>query len=611
MEEQTNQTTEVAFSDFDIVDIPKDAKSTMKRLLAQLFKQKAALLVIGLATIISIGLFALTPLLMGQAIDALVNVIQARGYGGGAAELSRILLKPLLLLFAAYLLSALFSFFQEYTMASVGEKLVLALRQQLSEKITRLPLRYYDRHSTGELLSRTTNDLDRVAEVLKTGLLQFVNGTFNIVLSLVIMLLHNVLLTVLIVLAMSISVLATRWISKKNFEVAAANQAVLGELNGQIEELYTGNLIIKSFNQQERAIKTVFDISQRQYEANRSAQFVMFAIYPAIRFLTQLGFVLTAIVGGIFVVGGTMTIGIVQAFLQYVNQISEPIAQASYFINSFQAALASAERVFEVLDEEEERPDDASVSAVARTRGEVRFEHVRFGYQPESPLMTDVSFTVKPNQLVAIVGPTGAGKTTLVNLLMRFYELDGGRILLDGRDIGTLSKSELRKMVGMVLQDTWLFQGSITANIAYGRMEATRAEIVAAARAACCDHFIRTLPEGYDTVIASEDGSLSQGEMQLLTIARALLANPALLILDEATSSVDTRTEVAVQKAMTEIMKGKTSFVIAHRLSTIKAADVILVMKDGNIIEQGTHAELLAWDSFYASMYNSQFSEGA
>jgi ATP-binding cassette subfamily B protein len=609
MEEQQSQVTEAAFSDFDIVDVPRDAKKAMKRLLMILFKQKVAMAVVGLSTIVSIGLFAVTPLIMGQAIDALVSFIQTEGYGGGASRLAEILLKPVLLLFGAYLLSAAFSFVQEYTMASVGEKLVLALRKQLSEKITRLPLRYYDAHQTGDLLSRTTNDLDRVAEVLKTGLLQFVNGSFNIVLSIVIMLIQNALLTGLIVLAMSISVIATKWISKKNFEVASTNQEVLGELNGQIEELYSGNLIIKSFNQQESAIDTVFDISQRQYEANRTAQFVLFAIYPAIRFLTQLGFVMTAIVGGIFVVRGTMTIGIVQAFLQYVNQISEPIAQASYFINSFQAALASAERVFEVLDEEEEHQDHNCSAAILQTRGEVTFEHVRFGYQPDSVLMKDVSFTVKPNEMVAIVGPTGAGKTTLVNLLMRFYELDGGRILLDGQDIRKLSKSELRKMVGMVLQDTWLFNGTIAANIAYGKMAATREEIVAAARAARCDHFIRTLPEGYDTVISSEDGSISQGEMQLLTIARAMLANPALMILDEATSSVDTRTEVEVQKAMAQIMKGKTSFVIAHRLSTIKAADVILVMKDGNIIEKGTHGELLARDSFYASMYNSQFSE--
>jgi ATP-binding cassette subfamily B protein len=494
-------------------------------------------------------------------------------------------------------------------MASVGEKLVLSLRQKISEKITKLPLRYYDSHQTGDLLSRTTNDLDRVAEVLKTGLLQFINGMVNIVVSIVVMLSLNAFLTVLILLSMSISVVVTKWISARNFKVSLDNQSVLGELNGQIEEMFTGNLIIKTFNRQEAVSEMVKAISQRQYEANKKAQFVMFAIYPVIRFLTQLGFVMTAIVGGILVVNNTMTIGIVQAFLQYVNQISEPITQSSYFLNSFQAAMASAERVFDVLDEEEELPDRPSLQAVPKTQGAVTFENVQFGYLPEKLLMKGVSLTVKPNEMVAIVGPTGAGKTTLVNLLMRFYELNGGRILIDDIDIRELSKSQLRKIVGMVLQDTWLFNGTIAENIAYGKMDATREEIVAAATASRCDHFIRTLPKGYDTVIAGEDGSLSQGEMQLLTIARVMLVNPTLLILDEATSSVDTRTEEAVQNAMAQIMEGKTSFVIAHRLSTIKSADMILVMKDGDIIEKGTHEGLLAEKTFYRQMYESQFAE--
>lgn len=336
----------------------------------------------------------------------------------------------------------------------------------------------------------------------------------------------------------------------------------------------------------------------------------MFAIYPAIRFLTQLGFVVTAIIGSIFVVNGSMTIGTIQAFLQYVNQISDPITQSSYFLNSFQAALASAERVFEFLDEEEESPDTTSPKYITSPKGAVTFEHVRFGYRSDAILMQDVSISVRPNEMVAIVGPTGAGKTTLINLLMRFYELNGGRILIDGTDIKDLPKRELRKMVGIVLQDTWLFKGTIADNIAYGKMDATCEEIIKAAKAARCDYFIRTLEQGYDTIISSEDGSISQGQIQLLTIARAMLADPALMILDEATSSVDTRTEVEVQKAMAEIMKGKTSFVIAHRLSTIKSADVILVMKNGTIIEKGTHEELLAQDTFYADLYHSQFANG-
>ncbi|MDF2986179.1 MAG: transport system ATP-binding and permease protein [Eubacterium sp.] len=596
---------------FEMTDTPKNTKAAMKRLLGLLLQQKRALAVIILSTLASMGLYTITPLILGRAIDQLIKAIKAQGYGGGFTALAEILGFPLVLLTAAYMLSSCFSFIQEYTMAGVGERLVLSLRKKMSEKITRLPLRYYDSHQTGELLSRTTNDLDRVAEVLKTGTLQFINSVFNITISIIVMLTQNSLLTVLILAALSVSVLATKWISGKNFEIAAENQAVLGELNGKIEEFYTGNLIIKSFNQQEEVTKTVREISQRQYAANKKAQFILYAIYPAIRFLTQLGFVMTAIVGGIFVVKGSMTIGTIQAFLQYVNQISDPITQSSYFLNSLQAALASAERVFEFLDEEEEVPDTTSPAHISSPKGAVDFQHVRFGYHQDAILMQDVSFTVRPNEMVAIVGPTGAGKTTLINLLMRFYELNGGRILIDGTDIKELPKSELRKMVGMVLQDTWLFNGTIAENIAYGKMDATREEIVQAALAARCDHFIRTLEYGYDTVISSEDGSISQGQMQLLTIARAMLANPALMVLDEATSSVDTRTEVEVQKAMAQIMKGKTSFVIAHRLSTIKSADIILVMKNGTIIEKGTHDELLSGNTFYADLYNSQFANRA
>lgn len=593
---------------YDNIDIPKDTKAAMKKLLGLLGNQKKELLVIILTVLAGTGLFAITPLIMGQAIDMLIEGIRTQGPGGGYGTLAKLLGRPFLALLAAYLMSSLFAYVQEYMMSSVGEKLVLSLRKQMSEKITRLPLQYYDSHQTGDILSRITNDLDKVAEVLKTGMLQFINALFNITISIFIMAVHSPFLTILMLAALSVSVIATKWISGKNFEAAAENQAILGELNGKIEELYTGNLIIKSFNQQKTVTEDLKEICRCQYGANKRAQFVIFAIYPAIRFLTQLGFVVTAIAGGFLVVRGRMTIGMIQAFLQYVNQISEPITQSSYFLNSLQSALASAERVFEFLEEEEEAPDPAGTEPACLPEGAVEFEHVRFGYHQDRILMEDVSIAVRPNEMVAIVGPTGAGKTTLINLLMRFYELDGGRILIDGQDIKTFPKSRLRKMVGMVLQDTWLFQGTIAENIAYGRMDASRQDIIKAARAARCDHFIRTLPDGYDTVISSEDGSLSQGQLQLLTIARAILASPALMILDEATSSVDTRTEVEVQKAMAEVMKGKTSFVIAHRLSTIKSADLILVMKDGTIIEKGTHRELLAGDTFYRDLYDSQFS---
>ncbi|WNS45215.1 ABC transporter ATP-binding protein [Paenibacillus sp. MMS20-IR301] len=594
----------------EMTDVPKNSKATIKRLLELLMLQKGPLSLIVFATFVSIGLYTVTPLILGRAIDQLIEGIQEQGLSGGFGMLYNTIGASLLLLVGFYMLSAGFSFIQEYTMASVGERLVLSLRKKMSEKITKLPLSYYDSRQTGDLLSRVTNDLDKVAEVLKTGSLQFMNAIFNITLSVILMLTQSSLLTVLILVSLSISVFATKWISGKNYKVASENQTVLGELNGKIEEYYTGNLIIKSFNQQEQITETMREISQRQYSANKKSQFVLYAIYPAIRFLTQLAFVVTAVVGGIFAVNGRITIGTIQAFLQYVNQISDPITQSSYFLNSLQSALASAERVFEFLDEPEEVQDTDSPKLISSPQGAVSFEHVQFGYHPDKLLMQDISFKVEPNQMVAIVGPTGAGKTTLINLLMRFYELNGGRILIDGTDIKELPKSGLRTMIGMVLQDTWLFKGTIAQNIAYGKMNASRDEIIQAAKAARCDAFIRTLEHGYDTIISSETGSISQGQMQLLTIARAMLADPALMILDEATSSVDTRTEVEIQKAMAEMMKGKTSFVIAHRLSTIRSADIILVMKNGTIIETGTHEELLAGETFYADLYNSQFANG-
>jgi ATP-binding cassette subfamily B protein len=592
----------------EMEDIPKNSKASAKRLMALLLKQKGALLIILLAAVVSNGLYAFTPIIMGKALDQLIQAISTNGIGGSFEQLVDIVGLPLLLLGLAYLIGAAISFLQEYTMASVGEKLALSLREKISEKITRLPLHYYDANETGVVLSRTTNDPDKIAEILKTGALQFTNALCNLTFSIVIMFALSPVMAVIIIGTMSLSVFATKWISGKTLAIFYENQKVLGELNGKIEEYYTGNLIIKSFNQQDQVIQTERELSERQYQANKKSQFVIYAIYPAIRFLTQLSFVVTAIAGGIFAINGTMTIGTVQAFLQYVNQIADPITQSSYFINSMQAALASAERVFEFLDEPEEVPETSTPKQIIQPDGAVAFEHVRFGYHPDELLMEDISFTVRPNEMVAIVGPTGAGKTTLVNLLMRFYELDGGTIKVDGIDIKDLSKSGLRRMVGMVLQDTWLFKGTIAENIAYGKMDATREEIIQVAKAARCDHFIRTLSEGYDTVISNEEGTVSQGQMQLLTIARAILANPALMILDEATSSVDTKTELQVQKAMLSSMKGKTSFVIAHRLSTIKSADLILVMKNGTIVEKGTHQELLAADTFYADLYNSQFN---
>ena len=385
----------------------------------------------------------------------------------------------------------------------------------------------------------------------------------------------------------------------------------MGQLSGKIEEVYSGNNIIKIFNKQNDVIEEVTELNKKQFEANKRAQFVDFAIYPTIRFLNQLGFVVTAIVGGIMTINGQISLGGIQAFLQYVNQVSEPITQASYVIMSLQSAIAGAERVFELLDEEEEIADsklnESLLDKCPISKGKVEFKNVKFGYTDEKTLIKNLNLQVNPNEMVAIVGPTGGGKTTLINLIMRFYELKAGSILIDGVNIKEIPRNILRRQIGMVLQDTWLFEGTIAENISYGKMDATREEIIAAAKAACCDHFIRTLEHGYDTVISSETANISQGQMQLLTIARAMLTNPTIMILDEATSSVDTRTEIEIQKALSRLMKDKTSFVIAHRLSTIQNADMILVVKDGDIVERGTHKTLLEQNGFYASLYYSQF----
>lgn len=595
--------------DIDFEDIPKNTKETVKRLLGRLSRQKGKLVLIVVSALFSCLTFALTPLAVGAAIDNLI--LEMQNYQGVESIIdvaTRALFIPVFILTALSLVSSLLAYIQQYIVSSVGEMLTLSLRQDVSEKITRLPLQFFDTHKTGDILSRTTNDLEKVSEVMQVGLMQFIASIFTIISTIIVMLYLSPFLTFIVLLSISISVVATKIVSEKSQEYFAENQATLGMLGSRVEELYSGNMVIKVFNQQSQAIDTVLELNEQQYQAARRAQFANYAIYPAIRFLNQLGFVATAVAGGLMVIRGRISVGTIQAFLQYVNQIAEPVTQASYVINSLQAAIAGAERVFEFLDEMEE-PDCADSTSLtpATVTGRVNFQHVRFGYTPEKILMKDISLEVKPNEIVAIVGPTGGGKTTLINLLMRFYELNGGTITIDGMDIKSMSYGDLRRMIGMVLQDTWLFRGTVAENIAYGKMDATKEEIIAAAKAARCDHFIRTLPKGYDTIISSEAANISQGQMQLLTIARAMLSNPSIMILDEATSSVDTRTEVEIQKAMNRLMKGKTSFVIAHRLSTIKNADLILVVKEGDIIESGTHAALLAQNGFYASLYNSQF----
>lgn len=595
----------------EVSDIPQNTMATVKRLLKRLSDQKGKLFLVLLTALLSSAAYALIPIMVGIGIDNLLKALKAYEKGTNLMPLlSDALLTPVLLIGAGALAIWLLSYVQQYIIASVGEKFTLSLRQDISTKITKLPLRYFDSHKTGDIMSRISNDLEKVSEVLQVGLMQFISSAFTILITAVAMLLLSPGLSLLVLVSVVISTVATKFVSDLSQRYFAENQAVVGELNGKVEELYTGNRIIKVFNQQSEAIDAVLELSNQQFEANRKAQFANFAIYPAIRVINQLGFVATALMGGYLVLQGQISLGIIQAFLQYENQISEPITQASYVITSLQAAIAGAERVFILLDEEEE-PADTTSSNLPAPNGHVSFRNVKFGYSEDKILMNNLNLEVRPNEMIAIVGPTGGGKTTLINLLMRFYDLNGGSISIDGMDITKMPRGELRRRIGMVLQDTWLFEGTIAENIAYGKMDASPEEIQRAARAARCDHFIRTLPNGYDTVISSEASNISQGQMQLLTIARAMLTNPSFMILDEATSSVDTRTEVEIQKAMADLMKDKTSFVIAHRLSTIKNADLILVVKNGDIIERGTHNDLIMQEGFYASLYNSQFEASA
>ncbi len=588
-------------------DIPKNTKKTIKRLMKRLGTQYKKLLIVGISVLISSAAYATMPLMIGEAIDNLVNVI--RNFDDSTSILStmtNVLAMPILILVVLSIANTLLTYMQQYIIASVGENLTLSLRKDISEKINKLPLSYFDSHKTGEIMSRVTNDLEKVSLVMQVGFMQFITSCLTIIFTIIAMFVLNPKLTLLVLVFIGISAIATNFVSKLSQRYYAENFAAMGALSGKIEEVYSGNRIIKVFNKQEDTIEEVSKLNKNQFEANRKAQFVDFAIYPIIRLLNQLGFVATAIVGGIMTLNGHISLGGIQAFLQYINQVSEPVTQASYVIMSLQSAIAGAERVFEFLDEEEEIKDNLS-SKLTISKGEVKFKNVKFGYMPEKTLIKNLNLEVKPNEMVAIVGPTGGGKSTLINLIMRFYELNEGLISIDGINITEISRSELRRKIGMVLQDTWLFEGTIAENIAYGKMDATREEIIAAAKAACCDHFICTLPEGYDTVISSESYTISQGQMQLLTIARAMLTNPTIMILDEATSSVDTRTEVEIQKALTRLMKDKTSFIIAHRLSTIQNADMILVVRDGDIVERGNHQSLLELNGFYASLYYSQF----
>ncbi|MGG7195284.1 ABC transporter ATP-binding protein [Clostridium butyricum] len=597
-----------AFSEY----IPKNTKKTIKRLMERLKTQNKKLIIVGILVLLSSVFYAVIPLMVGLAINNLVYAISNFDKSESVVSIvTQALAMPVLTLVIISMINSFLSYIQQYIVSSVGENLTLSLRNDISKKINKLPLKYFDSHKKGDVMSRVTNDLEKVSLVMQVGFMQFISSCFTIILTIISMLILNLKLSLVIFIFIGISAIATNYVSSLSQRYYAYNFDAMGQLSGKIEEVYSGNRIIKIFNQQEDIIQEVTELNKKQFEANRKAQFVDFAIYPTIRLLSQLGFVATAIIGGIMTLNGQISLGAIQAFLQYVNQVSEPVTQASYVIMSLQSAIAGAERVFELLDEEEEIADIKINQSLFNehniSRGKVDFKNVKFGYTDEKTLIKNLNLEVKPNEIVAIVGPTGGGKTTLINLIMRFYELNGGYISIDGININEIPRNTLRRQIGMVLQDTWLFEGTIAENIAYGNRDATREEIIAAAKAACCDHFIRTLEHGYDTVISGETSNISQGQMQLLTIARAMLTNPTIMILDEATSSVDTRTEVEIQKALSRLMKDKTSFVIAHRLSTIQNADMILVVKDGDIVERGSHNNLIEQNGFYASLYYSQF----
>lgn len=513
-----------------------------------------------------------------------------------------------LILIGMYLISASFSLVMGLVMSGVSQKTVRDLRGEIDNKLDRLPLKYFDMHPHGDILSRVTNDIDTIATTLQQSLTQIITSIVQILGFIIMMLTISPILTLIVIGTLPLYIIATTFIAKKSQKFFAAQQKQLGDLSGHVEEMYTGHKIVKAFGREKDSIEKFRGINDKLYDVGWKAQFISGIMFPLMNFISNLGYVMICIVGGIWMTKSRLEIGDITAFIQYSRQFTMPIIQTANIANIIQSTIACAERVFEVLDEKEEIPDSQDAKVIKLPKGEVNIEHVDFRYKEDVPLIENMNLDVRQGHTIAIVGPTGAGKTTVVNLLMRFYEINAGRISVDGVDIREIKRSDLRKMFGMVLQDTWLFNGTIRDNIAYGRENATEEEIKRAAKAAHADHFIRTLPDGYNTILNEEATNISQGQKQLLTIARAVLADPAILILDEATSSVDTRTEVLIQNAMANLMKDRTSFVIAHRLSTIRDAELILVMDKGSIIEQGNHRELLAKGGFYAELYNSQFT---
>ncbi|MDI6692253.1 MAG: ABC transporter ATP-binding protein [Anaerosomatales bacterium] len=615
----------------------RDFKGSLKRLGAMLKPQALRIAIVIVLAAASVALSVAAPKVIGKATNVIfegvvgkqmpagvdkaqvVQMLRAKGQDRLADMLSAMDVTPgqgidfdrlgrvLATVAALYLLSALFQWGQGYLMAGVSQRVVYDMRARVDEKLARLPLKYFDDHPRGDILSRVTNDIDNIAQTLQQAMTQLITAMLTIVGVLAMMFSISWILALISLLTVPLSVIVTIAIAKRSQVQFSRQWERIGALNGHVEEMHTGHAIVKVFGRQKEAIERFDELNEQVYDASFKAQFISGIIQPSMNFINKLNYVAICVIGGVRVANGTLTLGDVQAFIQYSQQFTQPIVQTASIANVLQSTVASAERVFELLDEPEETPDPAEPVKLREVRGRVEFDRVSFRYVPDKPLIEDLSLTVEPGHTVAIVGPTGAGKTTLVNLLMRFYDVDAGAIRIDGVDIRDMARDDLRRLFGMVLQDTWLFGGTIRENIAYGKEGATEEEIIAAAEAAHVDHFVRTLPDGYDTRIDDDAANISQGERQLLTIARAFLADPEILILDEATSSVDTRTEVLIQRAMAKLMKNRTSFVIAHRLSTVRNAETIIVMDNGRIVEQGNHEELMARGGFYHDLYVSQF----
>lgn len=591
------------------VEKAEDFRGTLRKLVQYVKPFMFLIIIVFIMAALSTLFTVISPIVMGLGTTKIMEGLAAKAQGLPSAKIDFIYIRNIVFLLGGlYILSAGFKYLQQYIMVGVTQDIIYNLRKDVDEKLAILPLSYFDGNTIGDIMSRVTNDIDTISSTLQQSVTQLITAFVSIIGILGMMLYISPSLTLITFITIPLSILLTKGIAKRSQVYFRDQSKGLGDLNGHIEEMYTGHRIIKVFGREDASIEEFKTINEDLYEASYKAQFISGVMMPLMQLINNIGYVFVSVVGGIFVIGGKITIGNIQAFIQYSKQFTQPIVQTAEIANVIQSTIASAERVFQVLDEVEEIANVENPIELKQVKGRVKFEGVDFGYVEDELLIENLNIDIEPGQVVAIVGPTGAGKTTLVNLLMRFYEIDNGNITIDGIDINHMERGKLRSIFGMVLQDTWLFNGSIRDNIAYGRQDASDEEICEAAKFAQADHFIRTLPDGYDTILNEEASNISQGQKQLLTIARAILADPRILILDEATSSVDTRTEIHIQRAMTRLMEGRTSFVIAHRLSTIKNADIILVMVDGNIVEKGNHDQLMSENGFYSDLYNSQFS---